>query len=88
MCPPARPGSRHATKVLGRQDDSQKRLLRLGAMGDRERPTGVRRTHHEDADHHPLSGDRGVELPDVNLRLRVSVVGPRDTDLDVDPGRA
>jgi len=31
-----------------------------------------------------LSGDRGVELPDVDLRLRVSVVGPRNTDLDMD----
>ena len=71
--------------MLERQDVSfQERLLGLGAEGDMERPTGVRQAHHEHPHLHPQPADRGVELPEVDLRLRARFMGLRDKHLDLD----
>ena len=80
----AHPG-RNAAEVLERQDVSlQERLLSLGAVRDVERPPAVRQAHHEHPHLHQRPADRGVELPEVDLRLRARLMGLRDERLNSD----
>ena len=76
---------RDTTEMLERQNVSlQERLLSLGAERDVERPPAVRQAHHEHPHLHQRPADRGVELPEVDLRLRARLMGLRDAYLHLD----
>ena len=59
----------------------QKRFLGLSAERDVERPARVRQTQHEHPALDPDTGDRRVELAEVDLALRAGKVRLRDRHL-------
>lgn len=76
--------TRNTAEVLERENmPFQKGFLGLGAERDKERLARVRQPHHEHPELDHRSGDRGVELAEVDLRLRASEMRLRDRHLSL-----